>query len=122
MAHFAQLNENNVVIQVIVVDNLILINEDGIEIEELGIKFCHNLFGSQTNWIQTSYNGTFRFNYAGIGYLYDSEKDAFIPPKPFASWVLEESICQWVAPSGRPDDGYWVWDENSLSWIKPQTI
>jgi hypothetical protein len=98
MAHFAQLNENNVVIQVIVVDNLILINEDGIEIEELGIKFCHNLFGSQTNWIQTSYNGTFRFNYAGIGYLYDKDKDAFISPKPNDMAKLD-SNNMWVADS-----------------------
>lgn len=93
MAHFAQLNDNNVVTQVIVVHNNELLDENGQESEVKGIAFCQSLFGG--NWVQTSYNANFRKNYAGIGYTYDAVRDAFIPPKPEDNWVLDETTCQW---------------------------
>lgn len=93
MAHFAQLDENNVVLQVIVVHNNELL-VDGVESEEKGIAFCQSLFGG--NWIQTSYNSTKRKNFAGLGYSYDAQRDAFIAPKPEgADWTLDESTCVW---------------------------
>lgn len=116
MAHFAHLNENNVVTQVIVVNN----NDcllDGEENETIGVLFCKTLFGTDTKWKQTSYNGNIRKNYAGIGYTYDASRDAFIAPKPFASWILNEDICQWVAPVDYPTDGKsYSWDESTTSW------
>jgi hypothetical protein len=118
MAHFAQLNESNVVTQVIVVHNNELMH-DGVEQEAKGVAFCQSLFGAQTNWKQTSYNGNMRKNYAGIGYTYDANRDAFIPPQPYASWVLDEATCQWNAPVARPqDDKQYRWDEPTVSWIE----
>lgn len=117
MAHFAQLDENNIVQQVIVVHNNELLDENGIEQESKGIQFCQSLFGG--NWIQTSYNSTFRKNFAGIGYTYDSTKDAFISPKPYNSWLLNEDTCQWEAPIPYPTDyKLYRWDEDSLSWVE----
>lgn len=116
MAHFAQLDENNVVLQVIVVHNNELMI-DGVESENKGIEFCQSLFGG--TWIQTSYNGTIRKNYAGIGYDYDSTRDAFIPPKPFLSWVLNEAVCLWESPVPYPaEDKKYTWDEPTLSWVE----
>jgi len=117
MAHFAQLDENNIVIQVIVVHNNDLIDENGQESETKGIDFCHNLLGG--NWIQTSYNGTIRKNYAGIGYTYDASRDAFIEPKQFSSWILNEDLCQWQPPIPVPNDGKkYEWNEQTISWIE----
>lgn len=116
MAHFAKL-ENNIVAEVIVINNNELLDENGNEIEEKGIQFCQNLFGGI--WKQTSYNGSFRKNYAGIGYIYDEVRDAFISPKEYDSWVLNEETCQWEAPTPRPDDGKkYYWDEPTLSWLE----
>ena len=116
MAHFAKLDENNLVIQVIVVHNNELLI-DGVESEAKGIEFCQTLLGG--NWIQTSYNATFRKNYAGIGYTYDATRDAFIPPQPFASWTLNEDTCLWEAPTPYPqDDKRYAWDEPTLSWVE----
>lgn len=92
MAHFAELDENNVVKQVIVVNNNELL-DNGVESEAKGIAFCQSLFGGI--WVQTSYNGNIRKNYAGIGFTYDSIRDAFIPPKPEGDWVLNEETCLW---------------------------
>lgn len=118
MAHFAELDENNVVTRVIVVANEELL-VDGIESEAKGIEFCKSLLGNDTNWAQTSYNATMRKNYAGSGYTFDSERDAFITPKPFASWVLDEETCNWDAPVAHPeDDKFYNWDEDTLSWIE----
>jgi len=116
MAHFAEIDENNIVAQVIFVANEDCL-DNGIESEEVGILFCSSLLGGV--WVQTSYNGNFRKNYAGIGFTYDSTKDAFIPPKPFPSWMLNEDTCQWFPPVERPLDGLWVWDEETLSWVNP---
>lgn len=93
MAHFAQLDETNIVTQVIVVHNNELLDND-VESEAKGIAFCQSLLGG--NWVQTSYNGNIRKNYAGIGYSYDPVRDAFIPPKPEqGEWVLNEDTCKW---------------------------
>jgi hypothetical protein len=117
MAHFAQLNENNVVLQVIVVHNNDCKDENGNESEAVGAAFCQNLLGG--NWKQTSYNANIRKNYAGIGYTYDSGRDAFIPEKPFASWVLNETYCKWEAPVPLPaDEKNYLWDESTISWIE----
>lgn len=99
MAHFAQLDQNSTVLQVIVVGNDMLLDEHGQESEAKGVAFCQSLFGGDTIWIQTSYNGSFRKNYAGIGYTYDSTHNAFIAPQPEGDgWILDEETCQWRNP------------------------
>jgi hypothetical protein len=117
MAHFAKLNEDNVVTEVHVVNNDV-ITIDGVESEQTGIDFLTGLYG-HTLWKQTSYNGNFRKNYAGIGYTYDAELDAFIPPKPFQSWILNEEICGWEPPIAHPSDGkVYSWFEPNQQWIE----
>lgn len=113
MAHFAELDDNNIVKQVIVVHNNELL-DNGVELESKGIAFCQSLFGGK--WIQTSYNGKIRKNYAGIGYTYFEDIDAFMPPKLFASWILDKENYQWIPPVEKPDSGMWIWDENTVSW------
>lgn len=116
MAHFAEIGLNNVVLRVVVVSNAELLDSNSVESEVKGIDFCRSLFGG--TWLQTSYNSTIRKNYAGVGFTYDSERDAFIPPQPYASWTLNESTCRWVAPVAYPDDGQvYTWDEGSQNWI-----
>lgn len=116
MAHFAQLDEQNMVTQVIVVANEELLI-DGVESEAKGIEFCQSLFGG--SWKQTSYNGKIRKNYAGIGFAYDEQRDAFIAPQPFPSWTLDEDACKWIAPVACPSDGkIYTWDEATLSWVE----
>jgi hypothetical protein len=115
MAHFAELDENNTVLRVIVVDNDKLLDANGYENEAIGKLFCTALLGG--NWAQTSYNKSFRKHYAGIRYTYDAQLDAFIPPKPYNSWILNEDTCLWEAPTAPPDDEYdYVWNESSESW------
>jgi len=117
MAHFAELGENNTVLRVIVVANKDTQDTHGVEQESIGAEFCRNLLGG--TWKQTSYNGNFRKNYAGVGYTYDSQRDAFVPPRPFASWVLDEDTCLWAAPVAYPDDGkMYTWDEDTTSWAE----
>jgi len=101
MAHFAKLDENNIVIAVHVLNNSV-ITIDGVESEQAGIDFLINIHG-HSKWKQTSYNNNFRKNYAGIGYVYDAERDAFISSKPFNSWILNEDTCIWEAPTSMPD-------------------
>jgi hypothetical protein len=126
MAHFAQLDGNNVVTQVIVVDNRDCSDANGVEKESIGIAFCERLFGG--NWKQTSYNGNMRKNYAGIGYTYNADIDAFVPPKPFASWVLNNDTAQWDAPVAMPEDAgtgeppkRYMWNEETTSWEESAT-
>ena len=115
MAHFVRLDENSIVVQGIVVHNNELI-DNGVESEAKGIAFCQSLF-PDTTWVQTSYNGNIRKNYAGIGYTYDEQRDAFIPPQPYPSWLLNEATCLWEAPVPMPEDGKWyTWDEATTSW------
>ncbi len=96
MSHFAKI-ENDVVVQVIVVDNKDTADANGVEKEYIGAAFCERLLGG--TWKQTSYNGNFRKNYAGLGYTYDAARDAFIPPKPSDDATLDEATCQWIVPS-----------------------
>lgn len=116
MAHFAELDANNIVLRVVVIDNKDTRDAAGVEKEHIGAAFCEKLFGGR--WVQTSYNGNKRKNYAGIGYSYDAARDAFIAPKPFNSWILDEANCQWKAPKPMPQDGQiYGWDEPTLSWV-----
>ena len=118
MAHFAKLDANNIVETVIVVGNKDCLDPGGQESEAVGIAFCQSLFGEDTVWLQTSITSRIRKNYAATGYSYDAMRDAFIPPQPFPSWLLDESTCQWQPPIPMPDDGQlYQWDENSLSWV-----
>ena len=121
MAHFAQLDTNNVVTQVIVVSNADTSTAQGEEKESIGIAFCERLLGG--TWVKTSYNAKIRKNYAGIGYTYDKDRDAFIPPKPYASWVLNETTCLWNAPMPYPTDlgtpdtpKMYTWNEETRTW------
>lgn len=117
MANFAKIGPDNIVQQVIVVNNAELLDENGVEQEIKGQKFCFNLFGG--TWIQTSYNGKFRKNFAGISYIYDQIRDAFIPPKPYQSWILDEQTCNWTAPVPAPNDGKaYQWNESSMLWVE----
>lgn len=117
MAHFAEIGLNNTVLRVIVVHNNDCLDENGQESEAKGAEFCRNLLGG--TWIQTSYNGNIRKNYAGAGFTYDSQRDAFIPPQPYASWVLDEATCLWNPPIAFPEDGKrYTWDEATTSWIE----
>jgi hypothetical protein len=116
MAHFAELDESNIVKQVIVVHNNELLDENGNESEQKGIDFCVQLLGG--TWVQTSYNATIRKNYACIGDLYDPIRDAFIPLKPYASWVLDENTCRWEAPVTKPIGKLYIWDEQTLAWVE----
>tara|TARA_R100000935_G_C2830995_1_gene165078 strand:+ start:920 stop:1465 length:546 start_codon:yes stop_codon:yes gene_type:complete len=132
MAHFIKLDENNIVVDSFVIhDNELKDNENN-EQEILGIKFCVKLFGD-ANYKQTSYNtaggvhllgGTpFRKNYAGLGYTYDESKDAFIEPKPYSSWTLNEETCIWEAPVDKPEnEQFYIWDETTTSWIVPPDL
>ena len=132
MAHFAQLDENNVVTQVIVVSNDDTSDSNGVEVESIGVAFCQKLLGADTNWKQTSYNGNMRVRYAGIGYSYNAELDAFVAPQPFASWTLDSDTADWVSPLGaapaltdeETEAGkFYVWDEdayqadNTTGWV-----
>ena len=121
MAHFAELDSNNVVKQVIVVSNADTSTAQGEEKESIGIAFCERLLGG--TWVKTSYNAKIRKNYAGIGFTYDKDRDAFIPPKPYASWVLDETTCRWNAPVAMPSDAgqgeppkMYTWNEETKSW------
>jgi len=117
MAHFVELDANNVVLRGIVVANEDTASADGTEKEYIGQAFCERLLGG--TWKQTSYNGNFRKNYAGIGYTYDAGRDAFIPPQPYPSWVLDEATCQWNASVPMPTDGkFYAWDEATQTWIE----
>ena len=124
MAHFAEI-VNGIVARVIVVSNSDTAS-NGVEDGAIGAAFCANLLGGE--WLQTSYNtsggvhkkgGTpLRKNYAGIGYTYDTARDAFIAPKPYPSWVLDEATYRWVAPVPYPATGEWQWNEATLSWVE----
>jgi hypothetical protein len=115
MAHFAKLGINNIVEQVIVVSN------DIATTEQAGIDFINQLYNTNDTWKQTSYNNNIRKNYAGIGYQYDQQRDAFIAPKPFNSWILNEDTCIWNAPVAMPttvleNNQYYSWNESIINW------
>ena len=111
MAHFAKLGVGNIIERVEVVSNDVATDE------QTGVDFLNNLYGTRDTWKQTSYNGTIRKNFAGVGFTYDQTRDAFIPPKPFNSWTLNEDTCLWEAPVAYPDDGQaYQWNETEQQW------
>ena len=111
MAHFAKLGVGNIIEKVEVVSNDIATDE------QTGVDFLNTLYGTRDTWKQTSYNGNIRKNFAGIGFTYDQTRDAFIPPKPYPSWILDEDTCLWEAPVAKPDDGQnYEWNESTKQW------
>ena len=111
MAHFAKLGIGNIVERVEVVSN------DIATTEQAGVDFLNNLYKSRDVWKQTSYNATIRKNFAGIGFKYDQTRDAFISPKPYPSWILNENTCQWESPVVKPNDGQdYIWNETIQNW------
>ena len=121
MAYFAKLGTGNIVEQVISINNAVITDANGVEQEQLGNDFINKLYNTRDVWKQTSYNNNFRKNFAGIGYQYDQTRDAFIPPKPFNSWILNEDTCRWEAPIAMPtteleDNQYYSWNESILNW------
>ena len=116
MASFAKIGLNGKVIEVLSVNNEVLLDSNGVEQENIGVDFLTKLTGYPL-WKQTSYNGNIRKNYAGIGMTYDEDRDAFIPKKPFNSWILNEDTCRWDAPVVKPDDGQnYNWNETIQNW------
>ena len=121
MAHFARLDNNNTVIRVAKVDNVQCCDpKDGLEKEEVGIAYLQALHGKDTRWVQTSYNDRIRKNYAYKGCKYDEARDAFLTPRPFKSWTLNEETCRWEPPIPEPeppmDGSMYLWDESRLRW------
>jgi hypothetical protein len=121
MAYFAKLGTGNIVEQVISINNAVITDANGVEQEQLGNDFINKLYNTRDVWKQTSYNNNFRKNFAGIGYHYDQARDAFIAPKPFNSWILNEDTCRWEAPVARPtttleDNQYYSWNESIINW------
>ena len=116
MASFAKIGLNNKVIEVQSVTNEVLHDSNGVEQESIGIDFLTKLTGWSI-WVQTSYNNNIRKNFAGKGFTYDEDRDAFIPPKPYNSWTLNETTCLWEAPVSRPDDSkIYIWNEETQQW------
>jgi hypothetical protein len=119
MAHFAKLDENNIVLEIVVVNNDV-ITVDGVESEQAGIDFLKDIYG-HANWKQASYNGNIRKHFPGIGWRYESEFNAFIPWQPFPSWKLNYTTFHWDPPTPAPADGdtyIWKWSEPNKEWIK----
>jgi hypothetical protein len=117
MAHFAELDDTNIVTRVIVVNNSELLDENGNESEQKGIDFCVAHYGG--TWVQTSYNKNIRKNFAGVNAIYDPVRDAFIYSQPYASWILNDDTCMWEAPVSYPTDGKsYDWNEQTLTWVE----
>jgi len=121
MAYFAKLGTGNIIEQVISINNSVITDSNGIEQEQLGVDFINKLYNTRDVWKQTSYNRTFRKNYAGIGMTYDEDRDAFIAPKPFNSWILNEDTCRWETPIDMPsttleENQYYSWNESIINW------
>lgn len=117
MAHFAELDENNIVLRVLVISNDDIKDEDGNESEAVGKTFCETI--SDKVWVQTSYNNNIRKNFAFPGFTYDAIRDAFIEPQPFPSWVLNKETCRWEPPIPLPNnDKFYSWNEPTMTWIE----
>ena len=117
MAYFAKLGTGNIVEQVISINNAVITDTNGVEQEQLGVDFINKLYNTRDVWKQTSYNNNIRKNYAGIGYHYDQARDAFIPKKPYNSWILNETTCLWESPIPHPqDNNRYNWNEQTKSW------
>lgn len=123
MASFVELDSNNIVIRGVAVNNDAIDNLPFPQSESVGITFLKDLYGQDTIWVQTSYNASFRYNYASIGFTFDETAQAFIPPKPFPSWLLNTSIYLWEAPVPYPQDGKsYYWDETTQSWVVNEPV
>ena len=122
MAHFAELDANNVVKRVVVVSNTEITDGNGNEIENTGILYCQRLYGGDTRWKQTSYNSNMRKRHAGIGMIYNEKLNAFISPKPYASWTLNSDTAEWDPPIPRPESETekYAWNEENQSWDQLQ--
>ena len=117
MAYFAKLGTGNIVETVISINNSVITDSNGVEQEQLGVDFINKLYNTRDVWKQTSYNNNIRKNYAGIGFQYDQTRDAFIAPKPYSSWLLNEESCQWESPIPYPQDGNkYTWNETIKNW------
>jgi hypothetical protein len=121
MAYFAKLGTGNIVENVISINNSVITDSNGVEQEQLGIDFINQLYNTNDTWKQTSYNNNIRKNYAGIGYTYDSQRNAFIAPKPYNSWILNEETCIWEPPVSKPteqleENKYYSWNEVIINW------
>ena len=130
MAYFAKLGTGNIIEKVISINNSVITDSNGVEQEQLGVDFINKLYNTRDVWKQTSYNNNIRKNFAGIGYQYDQQRDAFIAPKPFNSWILNEDTCRWEAPIpypttytknlvnglGNPIKDPYKWNETNLNW------
>ena len=117
MAFFAKLGTGNIVEQVISINNAVITDANGVEQEQLGNDFINKLYNTRDVWKQTSYNGNIRKNYAAKGYTYDQTRDAFIPPKLYPSWTLNETTCNWISPVAYPTDGQkYTWNETNQTW------
>jgi hypothetical protein len=124
MAYFAKLGTGNIVEQVISINNAVITDANGVEQEQLGNDFINKLYNTRDVWKQTSYNNNIRKNFAGIGYQYDQTRDAFIPKKPYNSWILNEDTCRWNAPVAMPEltqeqidnNNYYAWNESIINW------
>jgi hypothetical protein len=117
MAYFAKLGTGNIVEQVISINNAVITDANGVEQEQLGNDFINKLYNTRDVWKQTSYNNNIRKNYAGVGYTYDQTRDAFIPPKSYPSWILNEDTCLWEAPVAKPnDENNYNWNEITTTW------
>jgi hypothetical protein len=121
MAYFAKLGTGNIVENVISINNSVITDSNGVEQEQLGVDFINKLYNTRDVWKQTSYNNNIRKNFAGVGYSYDQTRDAFIPPKPFNSLILNEDTCRWEAPVAMPtttleDNQYYSWNESIVNW------
>jgi hypothetical protein len=118
MAHYARINSENIVTYVTPIPNEMITDENGVEHEHRALAHLYSTIPDSVNdrWIQTSYNNNFRVRYAGLGYTWNEELNAFIPPKPFDSWILNEDTANWEAPVPMPEDGNYVWDEELGNW------
>lgn len=118
-SYYAQIDENNIVLQVLAVADVGVYNADGSDNEEAGIAFLKRHYPNSFDWKHTRFDGSNRKNFAGKGFIYDGARDAFIPPKDFASWVLNEETCQYNPPIPKPNDGKgYYWDEATVSWAE----
>jgi hypothetical protein len=117
MAYFAQIDDAGIVQQIISISNTDAPDPAPTNSEPLGQAFIADILGLPGTWVQTSWSGSIRRRYAGIGYRYDAERDAFISPQPFPSWTLD-AVGDWRAPTPMPSEGVWKWDEETLSWVE----
>jgi hypothetical protein len=119
MAHFAEIDDNNIVLRILVVNDVDTSNEDNTEVESIGVSYLKSLFGESTRWVKTSYNNNIRVRYAVIGGVYDESKDMFIAPCPYPGWLMNEEDGSWHPPVPQPRFGM-CWHPDRLEWVEPE--